>query len=227
MPHNASCFLCQKTTKNTKGMIFILKCKTSKYRQTSIITQRTINNQLMCLQNFAPTQQWNSIGWFPHGIDSWHFPIAALLRGAPTEWTPSSTLALRRHRRGRGGARRQGTVQPQRRRASVPAHVTTEESGAYSVGLQWVSWRHQQWRVVGVIILSTYPLTIISIPLCSFLFSYVWWFMQFFHHWPHSCRAARYRQETLILERSAVVHGYSFQPVGLGQPFSGVGALAA
>eukprot|EP00434_Breviolum_minutum_P019692 symbB.v1.2.017371.t1/scaffold1352.1/size234417/20 len=32
-----------------------------------------------------------------------------------------------------------------------------------------------------------------------------------------------YRQETLILERSAVVHGYSFQPVGLGQPFSGVG----
>lgn len=36
----------------------------------------------------------------------------------------------------------------------------------------------------------------------------------------------RYRQETLILERSAEVHGYSFQAVGLGQPFTGVGALA-
>eukprot|EP00435_Cladocopium_sp_Y103_P049211 s158_g14.t1 len=32
-----------------------------------------------------------------------------------------------------------------------------------------------------------------------------------------------YRQETLLLERSAEVHGYSFQAVGLGQPFTGVG----
>lgn len=175
----------------------------------------------MCLQNFTTTQQWNSICWFPNGIDSWHFAVAALLRGAPTAWTPSSTLALRRHRRGRGGAGRQGTVQPQCRRAPVPAHVTTEESGAYFVGLQWVSWRHQQWRVVAV----PYQLIPSLYPFCSFLFSYVWWFMQFFHHRPHSCRAARYRQETLILERSAVVHGYSFQPVGLGQPFSGVGTL--
>ena len=37
----------------------------------------------------------------------------------------------------------------------------------------------------------------------------------------------RYRQETLILERSAEVHGYSFQAVGLGQPFTGVGSLAS
>ncbi|CAJ1326807.1 unnamed protein product [Effrenium voratum] len=32
-----------------------------------------------------------------------------------------------------------------------------------------------------------------------------------------------YRQETLVLERSAEKHGYSFHVVGLGQPFTGVG----
>ena len=32
-----------------------------------------------------------------------------------------------------------------------------------------------------------------------------------------------YRQETVILERSAAVHGYSFRTVGLGEPFTGVG----
>jgi len=32
-----------------------------------------------------------------------------------------------------------------------------------------------------------------------------------------------YRQETLILERSAAAHGYSFQALGLGAPWRGVG----
>ena len=36
-----------------------------------------------------------------------------------------------------------------------------------------------------------------------------------------ACNA--YRQETIILERSAAVHGYSFRAVGLGEPFTGVG----